>query len=190
MSFLNGLCLFHADILRSESDIPFNRLFKELVFRELEDKTNVLTEAFDVLGSFFFDAAIDEAIDVDNARSWVNQRIDMLGKGALSTAGLSDEGDELAAFEFKIDVLKSLVFERRFRRICEEYFLKIYRHKYSSNFSRVSTSLGTSTPSFLRLSIKDITKGASKWISFNLSVLAKTSFGAPSRMSLPLLRIN
>ena len=35
--------------------------------RELEDKANVLTEAFDVLGSFFFDAAIDETIDIDGA---------------------------------------------------------------------------------------------------------------------------
>ena len=78
MGFLNRLFLFHSDVLRSESDIFLNAFFEELIFRELEDKANVLAKAFDVFGSFFFYTAIDETIDVDGARGWVNQRIDML----------------------------------------------------------------------------------------------------------------
>ena len=65
MSLLNGFRLFEADVLRTESDILLNGFLEELIFRELENEANVFAKAFDVLGSFFFDCAIDETINIE-----------------------------------------------------------------------------------------------------------------------------
>jgi hypothetical protein len=91
MGAFKGFFIARAEIFRSEGDIFFDRLFKELIFRKLKDEADELAQFFNLLSPSFTAFGDDVIIDDDFAGSRNEEAVSLLDKRRFAAAGFADD---------------------------------------------------------------------------------------------------
>ena len=106
-------CRRQPHVLWAESNILCDGLFKELIFRILEDKTDFLAQkpavcmlAVEIL-----------SVNQDFSGSWLQQAVQVLDQGGLAGTGVADNSDEFPVIDPEADIVERDCAQRCPRRI-------------------------------------------------------------------------
>ena len=101
--------VIQSHVARTECDILLDRLAEQLIFRILEQQSDV--EAHIAQAGFALKDVL--AVEQHGAAGRTEQAVEVLDERGLARTGVTDERDKFTALDREIDIIQRLVLKRR-----------------------------------------------------------------------------